>query len=150
MNPAKVILVVGALTLPAFPSAAAVVTNDLHLRSGPGLGNPVIAAMPAGTRVNVGRCANNWCRVGWRGRSGYASANYLSGERRRTPRRRWSRASGPATTQEIPRIWGYGFNEPRYRGWPIFGSVIAPDFSTSPAGLTTGLTPADTRSSRYQ
>lgn len=80
------LIAAGALGLAAAPAAAEVVTHALNLRSGPGLGHPVIAAMPAGARVDAGSCSGSWCRVTWRGRSGWASARYLSGDHRVTRR----------------------------------------------------------------
>lgn len=130
--------VAGILALSALPAFAAVVTSELNLRRGPGTNYNVIASMPAGARVRVGPCTGNWCKVGWRGHRGYAAAGYISGERRISrehPRWRASaatRTAGIPQTTGIPRIWGYGFTQPRKTTWPIFGSVIAPDFSTAP------------------
>ncbi|MFN3658572.1 MAG: SH3 domain-containing protein [Pseudolabrys sp.] len=58
-------------------AAPAMVTGDLNLRSGPGTGYSVIDTMPAGAAVNVLGCRGSWCRVGWGGTVGYASASYL-------------------------------------------------------------------------
>jgi hypothetical protein len=131
----------GALVFCAAPALAATVTTDLNLRRGPGTGYHVVTSLPAGARIDVGRCRGSWCKVGWRGHSGYASANYISGEQRGL-RPRWRTASAAARNPEVPRIWGYGFREQKKPAWPVFGSVIAPDFSTSPASLY----PDDTRS----
>jgi uncharacterized protein YraI len=61
-------------------AATALVTTDLNMRTGPGTGYPVITAMPDGAIVNVRGCTSgySWCRVDWRGRDGWASANYLA------------------------------------------------------------------------
>jgi uncharacterized protein YraI len=72
-------LAAGVLLVSASTAAAAVVTNPLNLRRGPGVGYRVIAAMPPGTRVDVIECGGNWCRVAWRGIEGFASASYLAG-----------------------------------------------------------------------
>ncbi|WP_202911173.1 SH3 domain-containing protein [Ancylobacter sp. TS-1] len=56
-------------------AAAAVVTSNVNIRSGPGTGYRVIGSLPAGARVNVGRCSGNWCRVA----GGWVSAGFLSG-----------------------------------------------------------------------
>ena len=69
----------GALLLSGGIAAAATVTNDLNLRSGPGTGYRVIGTMPAGAYVDVIGCDGSWCRVNWRGAVGYASASYLGG-----------------------------------------------------------------------
>lgn len=59
-------------------AAPATTRNDLNLRAGPGPNYPVIATMPAGSRVEVGGCTGSWCAVVWFGRQGYASASYLA------------------------------------------------------------------------
>lgn len=69
----------GALLLSGGIAAAATVTNDLNLRSGPGTGYGVIGTMPAGAYVDVLGCSGSWCRVSWAGAVGYASASYLAG-----------------------------------------------------------------------
>lgn len=72
-------LAAGALMLSAGAASAAVVTNDLNLRSGPGTNYQVVDTMPAGARVNVLSCTGGWCRVDWRGEVGFASSSYLGG-----------------------------------------------------------------------
>jgi len=71
-------LAAGALLLSVSTAGAAVVTNDLNLRSRPTTASRVIDTMPAGAHVDVLGCAGSWCRVDWRGRVGYASASYLA------------------------------------------------------------------------
>jgi Bacterial SH3 domain len=58
-------------------AAPAVVQNDLNLRAGPGTDYEVIAAMPAGTTVNVMGCQASWCQVAFGGTTGFASRAYL-------------------------------------------------------------------------
>lgn len=58
-------------------AAPATVQNDLNLRSGPGPDYDVIAAMPAGSTVNVMGCQASWCRVAFGGTVGFASRGYL-------------------------------------------------------------------------
>jgi uncharacterized protein YraI len=70
-------LAAGAVMLSAGAASAAVVTGDLNLRSGPGTNYGVIDVMPAGARVDVLSCTGAWCRVGFRGEVGFASASYL-------------------------------------------------------------------------
>jgi uncharacterized protein YraI len=65
-------------------ASAAMVTGDLHLRAGPGTNYPVIDTMPAGSHVNVRNCTGGWCRLSYRGESGWASDNFLSGRSRTT------------------------------------------------------------------
>jgi uncharacterized protein YraI len=75
----SIMLAAGVLALSAGAAAAATVTNDLNLRSGPGTGYGVITSMPAGAYVDVLDCSGSWCRVDWQGTVGYASASYLAG-----------------------------------------------------------------------
>ena len=70
----------GVVLLSAGAASAAVVTRDLNLRSGPGTRYAVIDTMPAGAHVAVLGCGGAWCRVGWRGAQGFASARYLAGD----------------------------------------------------------------------
>lgn len=75
----KFVFAAGILLVSASAAAAAVVTNPLNLRSGPGTRYSVITTMPPGARVDVLSCGGSWCRVAWRGAEGFASANYLAG-----------------------------------------------------------------------
>ncbi|HET7848351.1 MAG TPA: SH3 domain-containing protein [Pseudolabrys sp.] len=68
-----------ALLASAGAASAAVVENDLNLRSGPGTGYAVIDVMPAGASVDVLSCTGGWCRVAYAGETGYASRSYLGG-----------------------------------------------------------------------
>ncbi|WP_372425504.1 SH3 domain-containing protein [Salinarimonas chemoclinalis] len=69
---AAAVLVSGAAF--AYPAE---VSRDLNLRAGPGTNFQVIATMPGGVVVDVEGCRGSWCRVDYRGRSGWASARYL-------------------------------------------------------------------------
>ncbi|NVO14658.1 MAG: caspase family protein [Rhodoplanes sp.] len=58
----------------------------LNMRTGPGAGNPVVVAIPAGTAdLAVGRCrraedgsTTPWCEVQWRGSAGWVSGRYIA------------------------------------------------------------------------
>src|SRR5262249_6783071 len=58
-------------------AAPAVVQQDLNLRAGPGPDYEVLAAMPAGTTVDVMGSQASWCQVAFGGTTGYASRGYL-------------------------------------------------------------------------
>jgi uncharacterized protein YraI len=83
---ARSILAGAAFVLCSAGAAAAypaTVTQDLHLRAGPGTSYRVVETMPGGVRVNVRNClSNGWCHLSYAGISGYASGNYLAGARR--------------------------------------------------------------------
>lgn len=76
----RAIVVVGALFLGIAAAAAqpATVTSDLNLRAGPGTNFRVILSMPRGSRVDILDCRGTWCQVDFRGRVGWASANFLA------------------------------------------------------------------------
>lgn len=67
------------LTAGAAAAAPATVSTDLNMRSGPGTSYAVIDTIPGGATVDVESCTGSWCMVNYAGRSGYASASYLSG-----------------------------------------------------------------------
>lgn len=121
----------GAIALTAAPAAAGVTTHALNLRGGPGLGHHVIAAMPAGARVDVGPCNAGWCRVAWRGRGGWASARYLSdaaAPRRNARReRRADRADGkfPIIRSRSYDPWFRSSNWFGEAHWGRFGSAYS-------------------------
>lgn len=42
------------------------------MRASPGWSYPIVAVVPRGTLVNARNCiSNGWCRVKWRGKSGW-------------------------------------------------------------------------------
>lgn len=53
-------------------------TTQVRLRAEPGMQGAALATIPRGATVTVGPCAADWCRVAYRGRSGYAAERYLS------------------------------------------------------------------------
>ncbi|HWK98105.1 MAG TPA: SH3 domain-containing protein [Pseudolabrys sp.] len=99
----------GAFLLSGGLAAAATVTNDLNLRSGPGTGYRVIGTMPAGSYVDVIDCSGSWCRVNWGGAEGYASASYLAGG--------GSPVYAPAPVYAPPPVVSFGFGFGSGPGW---------------------------------
>src|SRR5215207_1600949 len=59
-------------------AAPAVAEADLNIRAGPGNRYPVVAVVPDGATVDVRRCRGSWCRVAFRGGSGWAKRSYLA------------------------------------------------------------------------
>jgi len=53
-------------------------TANLNLRTGPGTGYTILAVMPKGSAVTVLSTSGGWSRVTYSGKTGYASASYLS------------------------------------------------------------------------
>ena len=52
-------------------------TENLNYRTGRGTSYPRIGTIPKGTKVQVSELVNNWYKVIYNGKTGYASANYL-------------------------------------------------------------------------
>ena len=61
----------------AVQAAPAALTNSVKLRSAPANSAAVVAALPAGTIVNVFDCAGAWCRVSFGRTIGYMTKRYL-------------------------------------------------------------------------
>jgi len=114
-------LAAGALLLSAGAASAAVVTNNLNLRSGPGTHYRVIDTMPAGAHVAVLSCGGAWCRVNWHGTIGFAGASYLAGGRAAyAAAPRAYVAPGPHYYRPAPVIrfgFGWGGWHPRWHAW---------------------------------
>ncbi len=62
---------------PAAASPAVVKATSLNVRIGPGLNHRIIARLPRGMHVRAFDCGDEWCRVRFRGFSGYAAAVHL-------------------------------------------------------------------------
>lgn len=51
--------------------------TDLNVHAGPSGRSPVIGRLPQGARVEVRGCERRWCRVAWRGGSGWVPQDYV-------------------------------------------------------------------------
>jgi uncharacterized protein YraI len=60
---------------PAFADPA-YVPSTVNLREAAGTGKPVLAKIPAGSRLEATNC-NDWCEVVWQGKKGFVIANAL-------------------------------------------------------------------------
>ena len=79
MSPTKLPICAAALVLMATGSAfadPAYVPDTVNLREGAGTGKPVLAKIPAGSRLEVTNCGD-WCEVEWQGKKGFVIANAL-------------------------------------------------------------------------
>ena len=104
------------------------------MRTGPSTNYHRILTIPAGARINVHGC-NSWCRVNYRGRSGYVSASYVSRGAVPGPRHHYRRP--------LPPRWGWHHRRPwwdnRHHAWTdghrwYFGGR----WHDRPSGLTFG------------
>ena len=125
---------------PAFADPA-YVPSTVNLREAAGTGKPVLAKIPAGSRLEVTNCGD-WCEVEWQGQKGFAIATALdrSGRVRapRTAARPPPRQAAPAPASGAyveddeyvpiappavyaapgPYYYGYGYG---YRYRPYYG-----------------------------
>lgn len=69
-----------AMIEPALAGEAQVVDGGAKIRSGPGTGYRVIASIPGGRTIEVGRCTNGgrWCRVKTRNGKGWVAFSQLA------------------------------------------------------------------------
>jgi hypothetical protein len=58
--------------------SSAIVLAKVNLRSGPGTDSEILASIPTGSTIDVGKCEGEWCAVTWNGQSGYAIARNLN------------------------------------------------------------------------
>lgn len=61
-----------AMTVPAMAEPGFALERTA-LRSGPGDNYRVITYIPEDAEIDVGQCRNDWCRVQYAGRTGYAA-----------------------------------------------------------------------------
>jgi uncharacterized protein YraI len=99
----------------------AVVDRKVNLRSGPGPAFGVIALLPAGAKLDVLKCGNEWCRVRFGRQVGYASAAYLKtgGDSYASAAPAPPRAEPPASKPTLtgPRIWQWRDDDWRDEHW---------------------------------
>lgn len=107
-------LMLGATSLAA--AAPAMVSADLNLRAGPGTGHGVLTVLPAGATVDTLGCTGNWCRISYRGMTGYASASYLQGGVYAAAPRRASPAAPFVAGAAVGALAGAAIAGPRYYG----------------------------------
>ncbi len=108
----------GALAKPAY------VSSTVNLRAAPNTTSDVLAKIPGGSLIDADNCADGWCAVTWKDKSGFAIQKVLdmSG---RVPQRRAARppvyADGPGYVVESPPVY-YGPAQPYYYGYgPYYG-----------------------------
>jgi hypothetical protein len=98
----------------------AIIETKVNLRSGPGGAFDVIAVMPEGTRLDVQKCGDQWCRVKFGRQSGYASRSLLKpGEEiyASAPPPQPAPPPEPKATLSGPYLWQWNDREQRDRVW---------------------------------
>jgi uncharacterized protein YraI len=105
---------VGALLLSAGAVSAATVTDNLNVRSGPGISFNVIGAMPAGSDVRVLNCGRSWCRVAWNDTQGLVSRRFISSG---GPIYAASSSTGFVAPRAAYGGYGYGYAQTQNSSW---------------------------------
>lgn len=120
-------LMTAALLMAAvLPAAAdpAIVDSRLNLRAGPGPAFNVIAVIPAGTKLDVQTCGDDWCRVTFGRRTGYASKAMLrtgvDAYAAATPQPQPQTAE-PKVTITGPTVWQWRNDDWRNEHWRDLG-----------------------------
>uniref|UniRef100_UPI0025F216E3 SH3 domain-containing protein n=1 Tax=Phreatobacter sp. TaxID=1966341 RepID=UPI0025F216E3 len=70
-------LIISTFTVGAALAQDAVTTGAVNLRAGPGTQFPRVTTLPAGAGVDITSCSGAWCRVVYRGITGFVSRNLL-------------------------------------------------------------------------
>ena len=84
-------------------------TAETNLRKAAGTDSEVLALMPKGSTVEVGKCTNGWCEAAMDDKKGFAIAQNLGMARRPPPRG----PDGEEIVEEGPPVYG-----PRYVAGP--------------------------------
>ncbi len=93
----------------ASAAPAVISATSLNLRAGPGAEHRIVANMPRGARVEIVNCGPDWCRLRFRGFSGFALATHLD---------RGDGGHALASAAPIPAIaWSNPSPEPDARVW---------------------------------
>ena len=82
---AAAVLAVGLIVPAAALAAGSRTTAPVNLSVGPGKKYQALIAVPVGAPVHVENCGDGWCRVFWRGRSGWVAAGFLRDEAKPSP-----------------------------------------------------------------
>jgi len=123
---ASLLIATGAAS--ARPGVAATTVN---LRAEPGTTSAVVTKIPAGGRIEVGDCKDDWCAVTYKGQSGYAIATALD-----TTKRPQQRRAGPIR-RPVPGVVPYDPYDEEvvvagppvvYGPGPYYGSYYGPRF----------------------
>jgi uncharacterized protein YraI len=99
----------------------AVVQSKINLRAGPGPAFGIVAVLPTGTRLDVQKCTDEWCRISIGRQAGYASRALI-----KLGSEAYASAP-PVVTNTVPaspksagaeaRVWQWDDSEWRNRHW---------------------------------
>jgi len=106
--------IVAGLAVPAAANAA-YTSGAVNIRSGAGTNHRVIAVAPPGAYVAVRKCVPRWCRVTYRGITGWMSSRLIAGTPRRVVRPRVYYYPRVYPRVYYPRV--YYYPQPYYWGY---------------------------------
>jgi uncharacterized protein YraI len=113
-NRAIAALAVLASSVAGATAEPATIETNVNLRSGPGGAFDVVAVMPAGSKLGMHKCGDEWCPVTFGHVTGYASRALL----KRGDAPQLVTAPEPRVTQtNDPLIWDWLNPENRDRAW---------------------------------
>ena len=129
----------GVLVGLALPTAASAsyTTGAVNLRGGPGTNYYVITTVPPGAFVSVRSCVPRWCRVTFRGLTGWMSSAYIArgGQRYYRPKVYYPRPYVYPQPYVYPRyVYPRPYPYPRYvypRPYPYAFRYRGPDWGFS-------------------
>ena len=107
-------------------------TRDTNLRKEPRTDSEILTLVPKGTKVDVGQCANGWCKVSWNGQDGYIIVQNLALASIRPPGVVAREAYGapepypPAPAYGPPAYGPPPYGPPAYGYAPYYGSYYGP------------------------
>jgi len=121
-SPNRSIAIVAVLAWSVAGAAAepATTATKVNLRSGPGGAFDVVAVMPEGSRLDVQKCSDEWCRVKFGHVTGYASRGLLktgADAFASAPPQPAAAPPEPKATLTGPHIWDWDDREQRDRIW---------------------------------
>jgi uncharacterized protein YraI len=108
---------VGVLWAAQAAAEPAVVLSKINLRSGPGPAFATVAVLPPGTKLDVQKCTDDWCRVSFGRQTGYTGRALLKlGSESYAAAPHAAPADAKSAAVE-PQVWQWNDSEWRDRHW---------------------------------
>jgi uncharacterized protein YraI len=128
MSPTRLPICAAAFALlasgPAFADPA-YVPSTVNLREAGGTKKPVLAKIPAGTRLEATNC-NDWCEVEWQGKKGFVIANALDRSGKATEPRAESKPVTESRAESKPATESHPESKPAAKPRPASKSASEP------------------------
>ena len=118
---AIVAVVLSSMLVAHAAAEPAVVQSKINLRSGPGPAFGIVAVLPPGTRLDVQKCTDEWCRVSIGRQAGYASRALIKlgseAYASAPPVVTHTAPASPKSAAGEARVWQWDDSEWRNRHW---------------------------------